>query len=256
MMPQVDACIGTELLGLAHTDNGGRDCRHEFEADEPSCAVIYLSVVVSNPTAGEVTGAGFVLDLHDVRTDYIHTGQPAGASLACFVTVWCAHFLPVALPRGKWRECPPVAVVLAGCVSVSVYQARVKLAIASIPNNPLVRCMASPAGSGDNGARSFGCTLCMQRLWGVRSRSLGGAGGNPTGREQQPLRVKKPPMIRWAWSGRPGRDSSVPCRLLHETPAKVQGMVELAAGWVVCPCNPPGALCTDVWMDGPPRWWC
>lgn len=69
MMPQVDACIGTELLGLAHTDNGRRDCRRGWEADEPvlpcqSCAA------VSKPTTGELTEAGFVSDLHDVRTNY------------------------------------------------------------------------------------------------------------------------------------------------------------------------------------------
>lgn len=150
-----------------------------------------------------------------------------------------------------------MGVVLGKCVSVSVYQARVTLAIASIdsiPNPPLVRCIVSPAGSGDTGEESFRGGVCMQRLWGCRSRSLGGAsgpGGIPTGREQQALRVKKASMIRWAWSGRPGRGSSVPCRLLHETPAKVQGMVELAGR-----VGGQGGLSLQSSRRTLHRWWC
>jgi hypothetical protein len=161
MMPQVDACIGTEVLGPAtHTDNGRRDCRRELEADEPSWT--QSSVVVSNPTTGEVTGAGFVLDLHDVRsTDYTQDStaapmrSPPGASLVWVVTVWCAHFPSVALPRGKWRECPPATVVL---VKVSVYQVshNKHACDSSLSKHPLIRCIASPAGSGDTGEESFG----------------------------------------------------------------------------------------------------
>ena len=40
----------------------------------------------------------------------------------------------------------------------------------------------------------------------------------------------------------PSRDCSVPCRLLHETPAHVQGGL---GGWSVLAIL-PGALCTDV----------
>lgn len=70
----------------------------------------------SKPTTGEATEAGFVSDLHDVRTGYLlhdSIAQPmrsplggcvSGACLACPCYCVVRPFLCVALPRGKWRS--------------------------------------------------------------------------------------------------------------------------------------------------------
>lgn len=112
MMPQVDACIGTKLLGLAHTDNGRRDCRRGREADEPFCPAGQCAAV-SKPTTGELTEAGFVSDQHEphVRVRYatvLHSQRVLGCVLGvCFCYCVVLPFLPVALPRGKWMGAHP-----------------------------------------------------------------------------------------------------------------------------------------------------
>lgn len=112
MMPQVDACIGTKLLGLAHTDNGRRDCRRGREADEPFCPAGQCAAV-SKPTTGELTEAGFVSDQHEphVRVRYatvLHSQRVLGCVLGvCFCYCVVLPFLSVALPRGKWMGAHP-----------------------------------------------------------------------------------------------------------------------------------------------------
>ena len=73
-------------------------------------------------------------------------------------------------------------------VKVSVYQvihSNKHACDSSLSKHPLIRCIASPAGSEDTGEESFiwmglmVCNSCMQRLWGFRSRSLGGASSIP-----------------------------------------------------------------------------
>lgn len=135
-----------------HTDNGRRDCRRGWEADEPVLPCQSYAVV-SKPTTFELTEAGFVSDLHDVRTEYRQdstakaTRSPPGACLSCLIiTVWVRpflSFLSVALPRGKWRGAHPRLYSLSMCQSVcqSSHQN------ACMRQHPSIRCIASPAGS-------------------------------------------------------------------------------------------------------------
>lgn len=98
MMPQVDACIGTELLGLAHTDNGRRDCRHEFEADEPSCAAIHPSICGLSRIRRRVKRPGQVL-FWTCTTSVLTTHRAVGQVRVWRALLLCgaAHFLRVAL---------------------------------------------------------------------------------------------------------------------------------------------------------------
>lgn len=60
----------------------------------------------------------------------------------------------------------------------------------------------------------------MQRLWGFGLVLSAVQAASHTQRvREQPQHVKRTSMIRWCGQGRSRRDSSVPCRLLHETPA-------------------------------------
>lgn len=95
MMPQEDACIGTELLGLAHhrslaLEIAGANWKQTSRPGQST-------VVVSNSTTVELTRAGFVLDLHDVLITTYRTGlrRQCVLSARCvsgvgFVTVWCS----------------------------------------------------------------------------------------------------------------------------------------------------------------------
>lgn len=120
-----------------------------------SCAVVL------NPTTGELTEAGFVSDLRDERVTHRAalrkpTRAPPGACCVLVVLHYCVvrPFLSVALPRGKWRKCPPETVLLVNVsVCLSVCQATRRRACDGLSNDPSIRCIASPAGSGDTGDR-------------------------------------------------------------------------------------------------------
>lgn len=221
----------------------------------------HSSVVVSNSTTVELTGAGFVLDLHDVLITTYRTvlRRQSVVSARCesgvvSVTVWC--FLSLCGSASWEVEGVSTGDYAPGqCVSMSSHE---HACDGSISQHPLVRCIASPAGSGDTGDNHLdgpdGMHSCMQRLWGFRSRSLGGASGiPPPGNMRATTACQEGVDDSMGWTRTPSRDCSVPCRLLHETPAHVQGRNGgRVAGEVVRLCNPPGALCTDVWKDGPP----
>lgn len=67
----------------------------------------------------------------------------------------------------------------------------------------------------------------------------------PTARvREQPQRVKRTSMIRWCGQGRSSRDYSVPCRLLHETPAQAQGRCGWPGGWSVLAILPADSVPT------------
>lgn len=155
MMPQVDACIGTELLGLAHTDNGRRDCRRGWEADEPVLRR-------SRRRVKRPRQVSFRICTTYVRVTY-YTTVPrsqcvlrwAGACLACLAcpcSCVVRPFLCVALPRGKWRSAHRRLCSLSMCQHMK--------------SPPSIRCIASPAGPGDAGNKRVDGPGGTQRLWG------------------------------------------------------------------------------------------
>lgn len=241
-----------------------------------SAALPQSCAAVSKPTTtGELTEAGFVLDLHDRTHTRVVTYKTDSTALRrhcilrqvrvcwrAFVTVWCAHFNLWLYLVGSGGGCPQETRVLVNVSSQSSHQK------ACMRQHPSIRCIAAPAGSLtletletmeiSGWMALVVCTpeMCVHATRvGFRFRSLGGASGfpPPPGRvSNQPLLCQEGVDDSVVWSRQKkkpsSRDCSVPCRLLWKTPARAQGACRLA-GWVVRPCNPAGGLCTDVKMD-------
>lgn len=228
MMPQVDACIGTELLGLAHTDNGRRDCRRGWEADEPVLRR-------SRRRVKRPRQVSFRIYLHDVRTGSLLHGStaqpmrsPLGGCVSGVPLLLCGAPISVCgSPSWEVEECPPATMLL---VNVSAYEEAHHQSGVSPP----LLGLETLEINGWMGLVACTPYMCVHATAvGFRSRSLGGASGFPPPGSVGTACQDGADDLVVVWPRSPSRGYSVPCRLLHETPAQAQGRRGWPGGWPV-----------------------